>query len=70
MTQPVLEETNWTCPYCGAKNVDYKKLTAIPLCSECNRDVHWDEIVETSNDPKPYMSVDRNFRVTIHEENA
>lgn len=41
-------ETFWTCPHCRALNSDVRAWTAIPMCSQCQRDVHWDEIIDVT----------------------
>ena len=35
----------WNCPRrCNSENIDWPSLTAIPLCGNCNADIHWSEI--------------------------
>lgn len=36
--------TIWECPKCQMKNVDYKELTARPLCYACQVDFDWQDV--------------------------
>lgn len=40
----------WTCPHCGSENIDHPSMTAIPMCGDCQKDVDWQEIIDSASD--------------------
>lgn len=42
----VLVPRVWSCPCCGTMNVDYKELTVLPVCENCQEAFSWEELPE------------------------
>lgn len=51
MVQDPLDQV-WVCPKCQTQNVDNFADTARPLCSSCDEDYRWDDVI-------PYKTFDK-----------
>lgn len=38
------EDIYWVCPECDTINLDNPNYTTFPLCSNCDKEYHWDEV--------------------------